>query len=131
MGLESIVYDDAPDTDQPLGRGPLGDSVLQLYPESTCPHVSEIVLGFEPWFEVEVLRCDGDDFARTARAWHVALRRHAEQAAAGAGDNSESGSGSGIVRRFIRYLVASEVQFRLGVITNVRLVLARRESPRQ
>ena len=42
----------------PLGRGPLGDFVLSLFPESLCPHLGEIVLGFEPFFEVEVLRSD-------------------------------------------------------------------------
>ena len=45
LGLETIVHDDAPDTATPRGRGPLGDSVLALYPESICPHLSEVVLG--------------------------------------------------------------------------------------
>ncbi len=39
LGLETIAHDDAPDTASPLGRGPLGDVVLQLYPESLCPHL--------------------------------------------------------------------------------------------
>ena len=98
--------------------GPLGDSVLALFPESVCPHLSEIVLGFEPWFEVELLRADGGDFARTFRHWQLRLRAH-EAAAAEATDPAT-------VRRFRRYIAASEVQFRSGVLTNYRIVLRRR-----
>src|SRR5207244_1475706 len=67
LGLETITHDGAPDTASPLGRGPLGDVVLEIFPESICPHLAEIVLGFEPYFEVEVLRSDAADFARTFR----------------------------------------------------------------
>ena len=79
LGLETIAHDNAPDTSEPLGRGPLGDFVLTLFPESLCPHLGEIVLGLEPYFEIEVLRSDGADFARTFRAWQVALRDHEEE----------------------------------------------------
>jgi cyclopropane-fatty-acyl-phospholipid synthase len=118
LGLETIAHDDAPDTAAPLGRGPLGDAVLELYPESLCPHLSEVVLGFEPWFEVEVLRSDAVDFARTFRAWQRALRANEDVATAAAGPE--------VVRRFRRYLAASEIQFRDGTITNLRFVLHRR-----
>jgi cyclopropane fatty-acyl-phospholipid synthase-like methyltransferase len=80
--------------------------------------LSEVILGFEPWFEIEVLRSDAADFARTFRAWQVALRENDAVAAAGAGPDT--------VRRFRRYLAASELQFRDGTLTNLRLVLHRR-----
>ena len=48
LALETIAHDAAPDTAAPLGRGPLGDFVLEIFPESICPHLCEIVLGFEP-----------------------------------------------------------------------------------
>lgn len=118
LALETIAHDDAPDTASPLGRGPLGDSVLELFPESLCPHLSEVVLGFERWFEVEVMRSDAADFARTFRAWQVALRRHQDLATAATSTDT--------VRQFRRYLAASEVQFRDGTLTNLRLVLHRR-----
>ncbi|MGZ4571914.1 MAG: class I SAM-dependent methyltransferase [Blastococcus sp.] len=118
LGLETIAHDDAPDTAAPRGRGPLGDAVLALYPESICPHLSEVVLGFEPWFEVEVLRCDAADFARTCRHWLVRLRE-AESEAIAATD-------ARTVREFRRYLASSEWQFRDGTLTNCRLVLHRR-----
>jgi cyclopropane-fatty-acyl-phospholipid synthase len=118
LGLETIAHDDAPDTAAPAGRGPLGDSVLALFPESICPHLSEVVLGFEPWFEVELLRSDAADFARTFRHWQVRLRA-AEAAAVRATDPPT-------VRRFVRYLAASEWQFRDGSLTNYRIVLRRR-----
>ncbi|HSR24872.1 MAG TPA: class I SAM-dependent methyltransferase, partial [Candidatus Eisenbacteria bacterium] len=90
--------------------------------ESICPHLTEVVLGLEPYFEIEELRSDGDDFARTCRQWLVRLRgREAEAAAL---------VGRGTVRRFARYLAASELQFRTRVITNYRLVLRRRPAPR-
>jgi len=118
LGLETIAHDGAPDTASPRGRGPLGDLVLELFPESICPHLCELVLGFEPYFEVELLRSDAADFARTFRQWLLALREH--EAAAGALIGAE------LVRRFRRYLVSSEMQFRTGALTNYRLVLHRR-----
>ncbi len=118
LGLETIAHDDAPDSATPRGRGPLGDSVLALYPESICPHLSEVVLGFEPWFEVEVLRTDAADFARTCRSWLVRLRDN--EAVATAATDART------VRNFRRYLAASEWQFRDGTLTNCRLVLHRR-----
>jgi len=122
LGLETITHDGAPDTDAPLGRGPLGDSVLELYPESICPHLCEIVLGFEPYFEVEVLRSDAADFARTTRLWHLALRARQAEAVALVGAET--------ARRFRQYLVSSEMQFRTNTITNYRLVLHRRPALR-
>jgi cyclopropane-fatty-acyl-phospholipid synthase len=122
VGLETIAHDAAPDHPGPDGRGPLGDAVLGLYPESVCPQLAEIVLGFEPWFEVELLRSDAADFARTCRLWLLALR--AQRAAAQALVGAET------LRRFERYLIASELQFRSGAITNYRFVLHRRPKRR-
>jgi cyclopropane-fatty-acyl-phospholipid synthase len=122
LALETIAHDGAPDTDAPLGRGPLGDFVLSLYPESVCPHLGEIVLGFEPFFEVEMLRSDPADFARTCRVWLTALREHEREAVAIVGEQ--------VVRQFRRYLAASEIQFRTRIITNYRLVLHRRPGVR-
>ena len=122
VGLETITHDGAPDTDSVRGRGPLGDVVLELYPESICPHLCEIVLAFEPYFEVEVLRSDAADFARTTRLWHFALRAHDGKAVELVGAET--------VRRFRQYLVSSEMQFRTNTITNYRLVLHRRPTLR-
>ncbi|HYB87738.1 MAG TPA: class I SAM-dependent methyltransferase [Streptosporangiaceae bacterium] len=122
LGLETIAHDGAPDTDAPLGRGPLGDFVLSLYPESICPHLGEIVLGFEPYFELEMLRSDPGDFARTCRLWLTALREHEREAAAIVGEQ--------VVRQFRRYLASSEIQFRTRTVTNYRLVLHRRPGVR-
>jgi cyclopropane-fatty-acyl-phospholipid synthase len=121
--LETIAHDDAPDTPGPGGsRGPVGDAASSVYPESVCPQLCEIVAGFEPWFRVEVLRSDPADFARTCRAWWLALRAHEEEARALVGDP--------LVRVFRRYLASSELQFRTGAITNYRFVLHRRPEPR-
>jgi cyclopropane-fatty-acyl-phospholipid synthase len=122
LALETIAHDGAPDTSAPLGRGPLGDFVLNLFPESLCPHLAEIVLGFEPFFELEVLRSDPGDFARTFRAWLMALREREREAAAAVGEQ--------VLRQFRRYLAASEIQFRTRTITNYRLVLRRRPDVR-
>lgn len=122
VGLETIAHDGAPDTNSPLGRGPLGDVVLTIFPESICPHLCEIVLGFEPYFEVELLRSDAADFARTFRLWHVALRAREAEALSLVGPET--------LRRFQRYLASSELQFRTGALTNYRLVLRRRDSLR-
>jgi cyclopropane fatty-acyl-phospholipid synthase-like methyltransferase len=87
-----------------------------------CPHLGEIVLGFEPYFEVELLRSDPGDFARTCRAWLTALREHEREATAVVGEQA--------VRRFRRYLASSEIQFRTRTVTNYRLVLRRRPDVR-
>jgi cyclopropane-fatty-acyl-phospholipid synthase len=118
LALETIAHDDAPDTDRARGRGPVGDFLLSLYPESLCPHLSEVVLGLEPYFELETLRSDADDFARTFRAWTIGLRSHREDA--------DRLVGPEVAGRFARYLAACEMQFRIRSITNYRLVLRRR-----
>ena len=123
LGLETIAHDDAPDTSAPLGRGPLGDFVLGLYPESLSPHLCEIVLGFEPYFLVRELRADGRDFGRTIHRWLARLVAHRAEA--------EAAVGAATYRRFKTYLAASEVQFRLRAITNYRLVLERRPAVRR
>jgi cyclopropane-fatty-acyl-phospholipid synthase len=123
LGLETIAHDDAPDTAAVKGRGPLGDAVLDLFPESLCPHLAEIVLGFEPWFRLELLRSDAADFARTFRAWSIGLRRAEPQA--------RELVGADTVRTFRRYLASCEVQFRTGALTNYRLVLRRRDTPHE
>jgi cyclopropane-fatty-acyl-phospholipid synthase len=88
-----------------------------------CPHFSEIVLGFEPWFEVEVLEPAAADFARTMKLWAHNLRSRRAEAVALVGDET--------VRKFWQYLVASDIQFRLNVITNYRVVLRHRPAPRR
>jgi cyclopropane fatty-acyl-phospholipid synthase-like methyltransferase len=122
LALETIGHDDAPDTAVPLGRGPLGDVVLSLYPESLCPHLAEVVLGFEPWFELEALESAAADFARTTRLWLRNLHRRRSEAEALVGVEA--------TRRFWRYLVASDVQFRLNAVTNYRVALRRRPARR-
>ena len=122
LGLETIVYEDAPDTASPLGRGPLGDAVLGLYPESTCPHLAEVLLGLEPWFHLRMLRTDATDFGLTCRQWSRALRASWADAVTAVGQETAV--------RFRQYLAASEIQFRLRAITNARLVLQRRDAVR-
>ena len=122
LGLETIAHDQAPDTAPQEGRGPQGDAVVDLFPESVCPQLCEVVAGFEPWFEMVVLRSDAADFARTFRAWSVALRGRAGNARALVGDD--------VARRYRRYLISSEMQFRSGALTNYRLVLRRRAAMR-
>lgn len=123
LGMETIAHDDAPDTAAPLGRGPLGDVVLQVYPESLAPHLGELLLGLEPYFAVEVLRSDAADFARTCRRWLLALRTAEDEATALVGADT--------FRAWYRYLLSSEVQFRMNTITNYRLVLRRRPARRR
>ena len=105
------------DTDAPLGRGPLGDFVPSLYPESICPHLGEIVLGFEPFFEVEVVGPDPADFARTCRRVPprratTSTRRRPSSANAGA-------CSSAVIRRIGRSSSGCEPS------TNYRLILHR------
>ena len=121
--LETIAHDDAPDDVGADGsRGPVGDAASSVYPESVCGQLCEIVAGFEPWFRVEVLRSDPADFARTCRAWSLALRQNEDAARRLVGDE--------VTRKYRRYLSSSELQFRTGAITNYRFVLQRRPAER-
>ena len=70
-----------------------------------------------------MLRSDASDFARTCRLWQLRLRANETAASAIVG--------AGTMRRFARYLAASEVQFRTRIITNYRLVLRRRPEVRR
>ena len=123
LGLETIGHDDAPDTDAPLGRGPLGDVVLERLPGVDLPppvrgraRVRALVRG------------------RGARIGGGRLRPH--DAALGSQPPGQRGRGRRARRRrtrsgaIWRYLVASDVQFRLDAITNYRVVLHRRPAPR-
>jgi cyclopropane fatty-acyl-phospholipid synthase-like methyltransferase len=93
-------------------------SLREAFPESICPHLDELVLGFEPYFEVELLQSDAAAFGRTCWLWGLALREHEAQAQALVGRDT--------LRRFQRYFVSSEMQSRSGAITNYRVVLHRR-----
>ena len=92
--------------------------VLQVYPESLAPDLGELLLGLEPYFAVEILSSDAADFARTCRQWLLALRSAEAEATALVGADT--------YRARCRYLLSSEVQFRMNTITNYRLVLRRR-----
>jgi cyclopropane fatty-acyl-phospholipid synthase-like methyltransferase len=94
-----------------------------VYPESLCPNLSELILGFEPWFELEVLQSAASDFARTVRQWTRNLRANLQAAVDLIGPER--------AKQYRQYLIASDVQFRLGVITNYRVVLHRRAVPRR
>jgi cyclopropane-fatty-acyl-phospholipid synthase len=112
LGLETITHDGAPDTDAPLGRGPLGDRVSKSIPSRS---VRTSARSSSASSRISRSKCFAPrrDFARTTRLWHLALRAHHERAVALVGAET--------VRRFRRYLVSSEMQFRTNTIAELSL----------
>ena len=118
IGLETIAHDDAPDTASPLGRGPLGDIVLSIFPESICPHLSSWCSASSRTSRSKLLRVGRRGFRQDVPALAAGAARARGEAIALVGADT--------VRRFRRYLVSSEIQFRTRGLTNYRVVLQRR-----
>ena len=92
-----------------------------IFPESTLPRPSEVVVAAEPWFRLIGLRSDPDDYAATLRVWRNNLRAVRTEAVELVGEDQ--------YQRYQRYLKLSELAFRMRACTLLRLVFERRPSP--
>ena len=92
-----------------------------FFPESSLPHLAEIVRGAEETFEIVSVRNDRQDYERTVKAWLKNLKRHRTEAIAQVGEE--------IFKRYIRYLGLSSMAFYQGTINLTRIVFRRLERP--
>ncbi len=95
----------------------------QIFPESYLPRLAEIAEAAEFLFEIETLRNDRLDYARTLRAWRKNLSAHREPATALVGEEK--------VARYERYFKLAVIAFEIyGSMTLYRIALRRIDQPR-
>lgn len=87
----------------------------EIFPNAELPTLAEITQAAEGIFEIQSLRNDRLDYARTCEEWARRLRTHREEATALAGPET--------VARYARYLKLSALGFRMGKLCLLRLVL--------
>lgn len=114
LSLQTIAYDNFDQT-----TGPVSSFFTdEVFPESTLPFLSDIVVSAEPSFRILALRNDGEQYAQTLKLWQGRLQAGADQAAELVGRET--------YRHYLRYLRLSRAMFERRVCTLYRLVLERR-----
>ena len=69
LSLQTIGYEDFDRT-----SGPVSSFFTdEVFPESTLPHLSDIVVAVEPSFRILALRSDGHHYSQTLRLWQGRL----------------------------------------------------------
>lgn len=113
MSLQTIAYGD-------VARGHIPSDLFiahEVFPESDLPRLADIVQAAETLFEVERVRNDRHDYARTLRCWFNALRANRSLACIQVGDD--------VVERYERYLRMFTYAFQLGSLALYRVTLRR------
>ena len=114
LSLQTIGYEDYAPTDKPVSSF----FAEEVFPESTLPYLSDIVVSAEPWFRVLGLSSHGDQYSQTLKLWQEHLEAHKDAATALVGRAT--------YRHYVRYLRLSRAMFERRVCTLYRLVLQRR-----
>ncbi len=94
----------------------------EIFPESDFVKLSEIVDGSEFLFEVERLRNDPEDYARTCQEWLDRLRKNHAAAAAAVGEE--------LTQKWERYLELSVRGWQLRATNLLRITMRRIDNPR-
>jgi cyclopropane-fatty-acyl-phospholipid synthase len=116
LSLQTIGYEDFDPT-----KGPVSAFFTQdVFPESTLPFLSDIVVAAEPSFRICALRNDGDQYEQTLKLWQGRLEAGKDEATSRVGRDT--------YRHYLRYLRVSRAMFDRRVCTLYRLVLERRPS---
>jgi len=119
LSLQTIGYEDFDQASGTVSRFFTED----IFPESSLPSLSDIVLASEPTFRVLALRSDADQYERTLQLWQRRLQAN-EIAALDVVDRA-------VYRRYLRYLRVSRAMFDRRVCTLYRIVLERRPLARR
>jgi cyclopropane-fatty-acyl-phospholipid synthase len=119
LGLQTVCFENTGVLAARPGRGPLADFLrTQIFPEASPAHLSELVISWEPTFELDHLSSEARDHARTYREWLLRLR----------GNRSaiERLVGGELYRQFWKYLAGTEALFRTGEWSVYRVQLTKR-----
>ena len=123
LGLQLICLDNVGHAGSRAGRGAASELIrLDIFPESMPASLSELVLGWETDFELELFVEHHAHYRRTFRAWGMAYRAAEARARSLVGDVT--------ARTFARYFAAGEVFFRLREDALYRVVLRKRPEPK-
>lgn len=117
LSLQTIAYDDF---DQATGS--ISSFFTdEIFPESSLPRLSDIVMSSEPYFRLEAYRSDAAHYEHTLHLWQRRLEDHREAASTAAGPAT--------YRRYLRFLRVSRAMFDRRVCTLYRLGFQRRSRP--
>ena len=118
LSLQTIAYEDFDQT-----NGAVSSFFTdKVFPESTLPFISDIVVAAAPSFRVLTLRSDGEQYAQTLKLWQGRLQAREGEATELVGRDT--------YRHYVRYLRVSRAMFERRVCTLFRLVFERRGAAR-
>jgi cyclopropane-fatty-acyl-phospholipid synthase len=117
LSLQTIAYEDF----DPRRGAVSAFFTDEVFPESSLPHLADIIEAAEPGFRVVALRNDGAHYEATLRLWQQRLEAHREEATRLVG--------RAVYRHYVRYLRASRAVFDRRICTLYRLTLQRRPAP--
>jgi cyclopropane-fatty-acyl-phospholipid synthase len=114
LSLQTIAYEDF-DSE----RGPTSSFFSdEIFPESSLPHLADVVEAAEPTFRLLALRNDGPQYEATLHLWQKRLEADRDRATELVGRT--------VYRRYVRYLRASRAMFDRRIATLYRFTLERR-----
>jgi cyclopropane-fatty-acyl-phospholipid synthase len=114
LSLQTIAYEDF-DSE----GGPVSSFFTdEIFPESSLPHLADVVEAAEPAFRLLAFRNDGPQYEATLRLWQRRLEANRE-AALQIVDRS-------VYRRYVRYLRASRAMFDRRITTLYRFTFEAR-----
>ncbi len=117
LSLQTIAYEDFDPE-----RGAVSSFFTdEIFPESSLPHLADVVEAAEPSFRVLALRSDATHYEATLRLWQRRLEANRDEALRLV-DRA-------VYRRYVRYLRASRAMFDRHICTLYRLTLERRSNP--
>jgi cyclopropane-fatty-acyl-phospholipid synthase len=114
LSLQTIAYEDF-DSENHAVSAFFTD---EIFPESSLPHLADIVEAAEPSFRVIALRNDGAQYEATLHLWQQRLEASRSEALGLVGRV--------VYRRYLRYLRVSRAMFDRHVCTLYRFTLQRR-----
>jgi cyclopropane-fatty-acyl-phospholipid synthase len=114
LSLQTIAYDDFDSEHQPVSAF----FTDEIFPESSLPHLADIVEAAEPSFRFLAFRNDGVQYEATLHLWQQRLEA-GRTAALGLVERD-------VYRRYLRYLRVSRAMFDRHVCTLYRFTLQRR-----
>ncbi len=114
MSLQTIAYEDF----EPDRQSASAFFTDEIFPESSLPSLSDIVVACEPTFRLVAFRSDGAQYSQTLRLWQNRLEANR--------DRAMELVDRATYRRYLRYLRVSRAMFDRRVCTLYRLGLERR-----
>jgi cyclopropane-fatty-acyl-phospholipid synthase len=117
MSLQTFAYGNLRSREEAHRSAGTRFLASEIFPETDPPRLSDIAVAIDGAFEIELLRNDRKDYARTCMAWLKRLRAARSQAAALVGAD--------VVSRYERYLQLSTLGFETGNLLLLRITLRR------